>query len=238
MVPPPSDSLERGFWAAIFQTHLPLPDSEVRNLALGVAYLRLLSVQFERRRGELRLAARDPRSVHFARTESEREAVLERPDAYRNAHVAWVPAAARWDTVRITPAPLLARALGGALLALELENPSLDGLFPRDYQRVAVRPEVLAGWVRIIDGVGVDGASGPYEGLTLLTRGRFEARTPVMTPPPGVRGIQRQRMNTLRSLTTGQAGFGRLLDRLDDQLRELDRLMEQNRKLSKPDGEA
>lgn len=236
MVPPPGDSSERAFWAAILQTHLALPETEVRQLALGVVYLRLLSVQFEKRRTELRHACRDPRSIYFALTDPERDAVLERREAYLSAHVAWVAPAARWETVRNTPGPLLPRAISAATLTLELDNPGLDGVFPRDYRRAELRPDVLAGWVQIVDRLGSDHAAAPFDVLSALTHGRFERR-PATTPAP-VPAAHRQRMNTLRSLTTGQTGFGKLLDRLDDQLRELDRLMERNRKMRTPDEDA
>src|SRR5438270_4796832 len=71
--------------------------AEYKHLVLGLLFLKYISDSFERRRGWLERATRDPENVdYFTEDETERTDILEDRDEYISQNVFWVPEQARW----------------------------------------------------------------------------------------------------------------------------------------------
>lgn len=194
---------ERAFW----DTVTPLGGHRV---ALALIDLRTLSERFEARR-RLLLASSDGVDA-------------EHPDPYRSAGVAFVPRAARWSALRSQVGQAnLGRLLDAAVAVLEEQNPELQGRIPRIFARPGVAPGPLGQALLAVDGIGA-GAQDPVAVLDATA-----SACPDDSGGDPLGETPEARRNTLRSLTR-QAPTGGLLDRLDEQLRELDRLLEETRR--------
>jgi len=87
----------------------------------------------------------DPTSDLFFSTEAaEQEKALEDRDYYASANVFWVPAVARWETLRNqAKQPEIGRLLDEALVAIEDANPSLKNILDKRFARTQIEPSRL-----------------------------------------------------------------------------------------------
>jgi type I restriction enzyme M protein len=158
--------LEKKLWTSANKL-LPSLDAAVyKHVILGLVFLKYVSDAFEERRAELARLFADPESDYFLpREDFASEAAwraalaeeLELRDYYTEKNVFWVPAEARWQTLRdaakLAPgAPLpwngaegrpeAMRSVGWlidqAMEAIERENPKLRNVLNRDYARLQV----------------------------------------------------------------------------------------------------
>lgn len=212
------------FWTRATSLSAELPAPQARRLAVGLLQLRRLWEMFDRRRKTIAAESHDPRSVYFSVSEIERSQLFERQELYRSQKVAWLPRAVRWPTLRAYAGqPNLGRLIDAGIQALEQENPLLTGAIPRIYG-MAVRVGVLVELIALIERT-LAGAPNPVELIEALLEGAPESAS----FPRNLGETYDDRMRTLRSLSS-QAPYGKMLDRLDDQLRELDRLIDASRK--------
>src|SRR5260221_2950384 len=74
--------------------------AEYKHLVLGLLFLKYISDSFERRRGWLQHATRDPANPdYFTEDDHDRAELLEDRDEYISENVFWVPEEARWDAL-------------------------------------------------------------------------------------------------------------------------------------------
>src|SRR5438552_17346934 len=74
--------------------------AEYKHLVLGLLFLKYISDSFERRRGWLEAATRDPgNDDYFTEDDGERQAILEDRDEYISENVFWVPPESRFDVL-------------------------------------------------------------------------------------------------------------------------------------------
>jgi type I restriction enzyme M protein len=243
MTPPlPSPQLqraERGFWASIEHVHTNVAPAELRQLVLGLVFLRYLSELFEAKRAGLLSETRDPRSVYFRIGAEQREALLERQELYCSAKVCFVPQQARWARLRAAASQLnIGRLVDAAVLSIEKANPHLTNVFPRDYARPELGREALIELLSLVGQVG-KGAEGwlASDVLKVICEGfasTFVAAANQNTVVP------LQASGDLRA-ERPHPPFSKLLERLDDQLQQLDRLLKESQQLRgklRPDDEA
>lgn len=217
------DNSPGDFWSRAHSLGNDLPAAETRRLILGLLQLRRLWEVFDARRKWLARESHDSRSIHFTLSEADRARLIERPELYRSGGIAWLPRAARWTTLRAyVGQPNLGRLLDLGIGSLETDNPALHGLIPRQYGGPRVRTTAVVEWLTLIDQY-VDSSLDPISALQGLLHAPADAGQSVLGSSPEAR------LRTLRSMTS-QAPNGRLLDRLDDQLRELDKLIDQSRR--------
>lgn len=210
------------FWTRASTVTSELAGPEARRLTLGLLHLRRLWDTFDRRRKEVAAESHDPRSVHFTVSETDRAQLLERQELYRSRRIVWVPRAARWPTLRAYAGqPNLGRLIDAGIHALEKDNPMLAGTLPRAYGSLHIRPSILVELIALVERT-VSSSPDPITTADLLIH-----ECPDFPKPLG--DTHESRMKALRSLSS-QAPYGKLLDRLDDQLRELDKLIDESRR--------
>ncbi|AKB36165.1 Type I restriction-modification system, DNA-methyltransferase subunit M [Methanosarcina siciliae C2J] len=150
--------LEKKLWTAANKL-LPSLDAAVyKHVVLGMVFLKYVSDAFNERREELKAQFQDPGHDYYLGGDEDLEAEeLEIRDYYTEKNIFWVPALARWDTLRssakISPGteiPIkngktetykmvsVGRLLDDAMEAIEKENPKLKGVLNKDYARLQV----------------------------------------------------------------------------------------------------
>ncbi len=100
--------------------------AEYKHVVLGLIFLKYISDAFE--------------EVH-ARLEAERNqgADPEDPDEYRAQNIFWVPPEARWARMKDqAKQTTIGRLVDDAMVAIERDNPQLEGVLPKDYARPAL----------------------------------------------------------------------------------------------------
>lgn len=91
--------------------------AEYKHVVLGLIFLKYISDAFEE---------------HRARLLQEPYADPEDPDEYRAQNIFWVPREARWERLQThARQPNIGQIVDEAMEAVERDNPSLKGCFPR-----------------------------------------------------------------------------------------------------------
>jgi type I restriction enzyme M protein len=131
--------IESKLWAAADKLRGNLDSSEYRGVVLGLIFLKYVSDAFEDRRASLARYVSDPDSEYYMKTEAARATVLESRDEYLGLNVFWVPEEPRWQFIQDrAKLPDIGKVVDSAMDAIEVENPSLRGMLPRDYSRPAL----------------------------------------------------------------------------------------------------
>jgi type I restriction-modification system DNA methylase subunit len=232
MTPPPrslrAQHIEREFWEAIERVRTQLEPDTLKQMALGLAFLRYLSELFTRRRSSLLEGMQDTRSVFFCATEGQREALLERREFYESAHVTFVPKEARWARLRSASRQSnLRHLIDTAVAVLAKENPNLAGAFPRNYARPELKRNTLLELMSIVDQAGDEGDSRPSEALKVICDGF----APLHLVTSAERPLISLQVDPAAQFGRDGPPFNELLTRLDGQLKELDRLVKHSQQL-------
>src|SRR5438552_12612393 len=117
-----------GFEAQLFlaadKLRKNLEPSDYKHVALGLIFLKHISNAFEAKRAELL---------------AEEPATAEDPDEYLADNVFWVPKEARWSHLQANAKqPAIGKLIDEAMAAIEVANPGLKGVLPKDYNRPAL----------------------------------------------------------------------------------------------------
>jgi type I restriction enzyme M protein len=131
--------------------------AEYKHLILGLLFLKYISDSFERRRGWLEQATRDPENEdYFVEDDAERYEILEDRDEYISENVFWVPEQARWDALLAAASQTdIGERIDRALDAVESDNAEqLRGVLPRIYARAPMQAAKLGSLVETIAKIG------------------------------------------------------------------------------------
>ncbi len=122
-----SQEMKKTLWEAADKLRAQMDAAEYKHLVLGLIFLKYVSDAFEERRRDVAALLADPTSeLYFGDDPAEQASALEDRDYYTAANVFWVPAAARWETLRNQAKQSdIGRLLDEALIAIEDFNPSL-----------------------------------------------------------------------------------------------------------------
>ncbi len=118
------------------------------HVVLGLIFLKYISDAFEERHQKL-LA------------EVSEGADPEDPDEYRADNVFWVPTEARWQTLQDNAKqPTIGKRIDEAMVAIELDNPRLKGILPKDFRwgRMALDKHRLGELIDVIGKIGLGDA--------------------------------------------------------------------------------
>ena len=120
--------------------------AEYKHVVLGLIFLKYISDAFE--------------EAHALLLEQmEDGADPEDPDEYRAQNIFWVPPKARWSYLKSrTRQPTIGRLLDDAMVAIELDNPALRDVLPKDYARPALDKTRLGQVVDLVSNIKVGGA--------------------------------------------------------------------------------
>jgi type I restriction enzyme M protein len=153
-----SNSATLGFEAQLFlaadKLRKNLEPSDYKHVALGLIFLRHISVAFEARHAELL---------------AEDALAAEEPDEYLADNIFWVPAEARWSFLQASARqPTIGKLIDEAMAAIEGANPGLKGVLPKDYNRPALDKMMLGELIDLVSGIAVGEPS--EKGRDLLGR--------------------------------------------------------------------
>jgi type I restriction enzyme M protein len=132
-----------GFEAQLFlaadKLRKNLEPSDYKHVALGLIFLKHISIAFEAKRADLL---------------AEDAAAAEDPDEYLAENVFWVPKEARWTHLQASARrPTIGKLVDDAMTAIEAANESLKGVLPKDYNRPALDKVMLGELIDLISGI-------------------------------------------------------------------------------------
>ncbi|MCQ4158804.1 type I restriction-modification system subunit M [Roseomonas sp. GC11] len=138
-----------GFEAQLFlaadKLRKNLEPSDYKHVALGLIFLKHISVAFEAKHAALL---------------AEEASLAEDSDEYLAENIFWVPPAARWSALQAQARqPEIGKRIDEAMAALEAANPQLKGVLPKDYSRPALDTVMLGELIDLISGIAT-GAPG------------------------------------------------------------------------------
>jgi type I restriction enzyme M protein len=140
-----SNGTNLGFEAQLFQgadkLRKNLEPSDYKHVALGLIFLRYISIAFEAKHAEL--LAEDP-------------AAAEDRDEYLAEAIFWVPPMARWSHLQANAKqPAIGKLIDDAMQAIEEANPGLKGVLPKDYNRPALDKVMLGELIDLFSGIAM-----------------------------------------------------------------------------------
>ena len=144
---------EQILWQAADALRSNMDAAEYKHVVLGLIFLKYISDSFESRRDELR------HELEVSKMPANQiEPLLESRDEYTAERIFWVPAEARWETLKAKAVdPDIATYIDDAILAVERDNDSLKSKLPRDYARRGIDPVKLKQLIDLIAGIGFKG---------------------------------------------------------------------------------
>ncbi len=118
---------------------------EYKHVVLGLIFLKYISDAFEEQHAELQ-------------AEVAEGADPEDADEYRAAGVFWVPTEARWAHIQgQAPQSTIGETVDAAMVAIERDNPTLQGVLPKEYGRPGLDKEALGQIVKLVSDIEVGG---------------------------------------------------------------------------------
>ena len=136
-----TQDLEKTLWAAADKLRNNMDAAEYKHVVLGLIFLKYISDRFE----EL-----------YTKLKEDPYADPEDKDEYLAENVFYVPPTARWNYLQQQRAklPSIGKDIDDAMDAIELDNPSLKVVLPKDYGRPALDKKRLGELVDMIGNVG------------------------------------------------------------------------------------
>jgi type I restriction enzyme M protein len=145
---------EDTLWKAADKLRGSMDSSEYKHVVLGLVFLKYVDDAFGERRAQL---AAD--LVSDGIPSDQAEELLESRDEYTAEGVFWVPPEARWEFLQSkAKQPEIAKIIDAAMDAVEVENPSLRGVLPKNFARPSLDVRRLGELVDLIAGLGLGGA--------------------------------------------------------------------------------
>ncbi len=138
---------EAQLWQAADALRNNMDAAEYKHVVLGLIFLKYISDAFEEQRTQLlaeRAQGADP----------------EDPDEYRAKGVFWVPPEARWWHLKAqAKQPTIGQLVDDAMAGIERDNPSLQGVLPKEYARPALDKQRLGQLIDLISNIRVGDAA-------------------------------------------------------------------------------
>ncbi len=145
---------EDTLWKAADKLRGSMDSSEYKHVVLGLIFLKYIDDAFSERRQQITtdLVTEGYDAVAI-------EELVESRDEYVAEGIFWVPPEARWDFLQgSAKQPEVGKLIDNAMDLVEMDNPSLRGVLPRNYSRPALDQRRLGELVDLIATIGV-GAS-------------------------------------------------------------------------------
>ncbi|MCP9916937.1 N-6 DNA methylase [Cyanobium sp. ATX 6F1] len=171
--------------------------AEYKHLVLGLIFLKYISDTFVEQQQKVLVMVSDPESDNYVGDDpAEQQASLEDRDYYTQENVFWVPADARWESLRAkAKQPEIGQLIDKALVAIENENPTLRGKLDKRFGAAQLEPGRMGELVDLISTIGFGDSkkSGDilgevysyFLGLFALAEGKKGGE--FLTPPSGVK---------------------------------------------------
>lgn len=133
--------LEKTLWATADKLRNNMDAAEYKHVVLGLIFLKYISDAFD----EL-----------YQKLKGDKHSDPEDKDEYLAENVFYVPPSARWSFLQHQRAklPTIGKDIDDAMDAIEKDNPSLKGVLPKDYARLALDKKRLGELIDLIGNVG------------------------------------------------------------------------------------
>jgi type I restriction enzyme M protein len=137
------DGLEAKLWAAADALRNNMDAAEYKHVVLGLIFLKYISDAFESKHAELAAL-------------SAEGADPEDPDEYRAENIFWVPKEARWSVLQDNaPQPAIGKFVDEAMSAIERDNPTLQGVLPKDYGRPGLDKQRIGQLINLVSNIAL-----------------------------------------------------------------------------------
>jgi type I restriction enzyme M protein len=125
----PAKDFKVVLWASADKLRAQMDAAEYKHLVLGLIFLKYISDTFIAQQGKVLQTVSNPESDFYLGDDpADHQAALEDRDYYTQENVFWVPADARWESLRArAKQPDIGQLIDKALVAIENENPPLEG---------------------------------------------------------------------------------------------------------------
>jgi type I restriction enzyme M protein len=140
-------AIEKTLFDAADKMRGAMDAGEYKHVALGMLFLRYVSMAFENQRREIS-------STEWADPDDRDEYIARR--------AFWVPTSARWDVLRgDLELPDIGARIDRAMSAIESENDGLDDALPKVFGRLD--PDMVRGLFRLFDGLPLAGTPADFD---------------------------------------------------------------------------
>jgi type I restriction enzyme M protein len=149
--------LQKTLWATADKLRANMDAAEYKHIVLGLIFLKYISDSFAGRRTELERKLTDEHDDYYLGDDDIEalNAELEDRDYYREVNVFWVPAVARWESLRAAAKQVdIGKRIDDALSAIEAENPRLKHILDKRYARAQLPDGKLGELVDLISTIG------------------------------------------------------------------------------------
>jgi len=169
-----TQELEKTLWATADKLRNNMDAAEYKHVVLGLIFLKYISDRFEELQNRLK---------------ADDLADPEDKDEYLAENVFYVPPSARWSYLQFQRAklPSIGKDIDDAMDAIELDNPSLKGVLPKDYARPALDKKRLG---ELVDMIGNVGFNAPGQDSKDLLGSVYEYFLGMFADAEGKRGGQ------------------------------------------------
>ena len=150
---------ETKLWAMADKLRSNMDAAEYKHVVLGLIFLKFISDKFNAKYEDLK-----------ARQETDFTDPEER-DEYVAENVFWVPKGARWQDIqnRATTAEI-GQIVDDAMRAIEAENPTLEGVLPKNYARADLDKRLLGEVINLVGKIELVAKEVHHQGNDLLGR--------------------------------------------------------------------
>ncbi|MFN9684153.1 MAG: type I restriction-modification system subunit M N-terminal domain-containing protein, partial [Cyanobacteriota bacterium] len=148
----PAKDFKAVLWASADKLRAQMDAAEYKHLVLGLIFLKYISDTFAEHRSKVLAMVSLPDSDFYMGDDpADHEAALEDRDYYTQENVFWVPAEARWESLRARAKQSdIGRQIDQALVAIENENPTLRGKLDKRFGAAQLEPGRLGELVDLI----------------------------------------------------------------------------------------
>jgi type I restriction enzyme M protein len=152
----PAKDFKAVLWASADKLRAQMDAAEYKHLVLGLIFLKYISDTFAEHRAKVLAMVSSPDSDFYIGDDpADHEAALEDRDYYTQENVFWVPADARWESLRArAKQPDIGQLIDRALVAIENENPTLRGKLDKRFGAAQLEPGRLGELVDLISTIG------------------------------------------------------------------------------------
>jgi len=152
----PAKDFKAVLWASADKLRAQMDAAEYKHLVLGLIFLKYISYTFAEHRAKVLAMVSSPDSDFYIGDDpADHEAALEDRDYYTQENVFWVPADARWESLRArAKQPDIGQLIDKALVAIENENPTLRGKLDKRFGAAQLEPGRMGELVDLFSTIG------------------------------------------------------------------------------------
>jgi len=153
----PAKDFKAVLWASADKLRAQMDAAEYKHLVLGLIFLKYISDTFAAQQGKVLETVSNPESDFYLGDDpADHQAALEDRDYYTQENVFWVPADARWESLRArAKQPDIGQLIDKALVAIENENQTLRGKLDKRFGAF-LDPARLGELVDLISQIGFE----------------------------------------------------------------------------------